>query len=206
MIGMRSRRVFVSCAEVSASRGNVPEYRGIRRTSSNVKPSETIFGVCMGKHTEVAWSGVVVRLWHGHCSVPVMHLNWRIGVVALMVILLSCSHGTQPSESDLGFADVMDVKISSAGDQVTCLLYVQAYSGCQEPRLVSTNQKDNSIELTVSTFKLVNKQCDTVQSVTKVWHTFSNLPDSSIMHIRIRSDKDTRTNKPTDTLIAYSRR
>jgi hypothetical protein len=51
MIGMRNVSVRVRRADVLASRGSVSEYRGTKRTSSNVMPSLRILSIAMGKNT-----------------------------------------------------------------------------------------------------------------------------------------------------------
>ena len=204
MIGILRRSSLVSWADVSASRGRVSEYRGTRRTSSNVNPSETIFGVCMGKHTEVDFSGDIRGHWHGHCSAMYMQYLWKFSCLAVSLFFLACSQSTQPTDSNLRFADVLDIKVSASSGQITCLMYVQAYNGCQEPRIVDVQQNASQLDIAVSTFQTSTGGCDTAQSVKKVWHTFANIPDSSAVTIRIRADRDTRTNMPVDTTIIYS--
>ncbi len=127
-------------------------------------------------------------------------------IVALTTLALvtSCSEPTMPSEVDQRFADVVDMKVSASANQVTCLMYVQTYSGCQDARIVKAQQNEHVLEIGLSTFQSTRSDCDTLQSVKKLWHTFSNLNGNAMYTVRIRAERDSRTKKALDTLITVA--
>jgi hypothetical protein len=128
-----------------------------------------------------------------------------IFALVILALMTSCSEqAAGPSETDQHFADIVDVKVSAQPNQVTCLMYVQSYSGCQDARVTSAQQVDKNLEVALTTFQSTAANCDTLQSVKKLWHTFPNLDAGTKYSVRIRAERDTRTNKPVDTLITVS--
>lgn len=127
-------------------------------------------------------------------------------VLALCVLFLisSCSEPVAPGDSDLRFADVVDMKISAQPNQITCLLYVQVYSDCQEPVVASAKQTDSRVELAVTTMQRARSLCDTNVTVKKLWHQFTNVPTGTTMQVHISADKDSRTNRAVDTLVTVT--
>lgn len=127
-------------------------------------------------------------------------------VLAILSVFLvaSCSDPVEPTEYDLQFADVVDMKVSVQKNQVTCLLYVQAYNGCQEPRMVEARQADTNLEIVLTTYQANRSGCDTLQSVKKLWHTFTNLPEGTTAKLRVKAARNSKTNQPVDTLITVA--
>lgn len=128
------------------------------------------------------------------------HFRWMI-ILSLVVGVTSCSQPSEPVESDLRFADLVRVMVSAQDGNVACLFYVQTYSGCQEARIAAVSKTDSTAEVQLTTFQTTKQDCDSLEHVSKILYTFNAMKSGNVQ-VRIRSERDTRTNNPLDTLVS----